>query len=159
VIPGGGSLALPDDEAAVIANLGGVDAVVDLFDVRPGLASQQAEADANAYTLGASRPQTIASAGQQIQAKGMVVDLNPTSNLVLNATPTIPAGRDSQVVILINCAIFTVTLQDGGTLPGSGLKLGAATRVLAQGDNITLMYHPDLNAYVETAFTNVVPLV
>ena len=49
----------------------------------------------------------------------------------------------------------TVTLQDNGTLPGSNVFLGAATRILGQGDTMLLTWDTTDACWYEVSFNNV----
>lgn len=83
----------------------------------------------------------VSSAGQQLPTPDLGVPLTTgatsnlsvtlSGNLTMNGTPTIlPPTFDGQLLIVkneSNGSGATMTLQDQGTLPGSGLSLHAAT--------------------------------
>ncbi len=73
--------------------------------------------------------------------------------VTMTATPTLTGGVAGQEVILQGSG-GGVAFQDVGTLPGSALKLGAATRTLGTGDTLRLLY--DGTNWLEVGFTNVV---
>jgi len=61
--------------------------------------------------------------------------------LTLTSTPTIPAGRNGELITIINVGAQAVTLQDNSTLSGSKLKLlNGGTVILAQRDSIQFIY-------------------
>lgn len=98
---------------------------------------------------------TTATAATTLAATHSLMLLTSTANVTLGNAPTMVAGRDGEQVTWLNAGSFNVTLQDRGTLAGSALMLGAATRVLAPRQNITLIYSTALAAWVETGYTAV----
>ena len=81
-------------------------------------------------------------AGTPIPVTTQFVSLTPASAVLMTATPTVEtfgvlAGTR---VALVGGSAFATTLQNDATLPGSGLKLAAATRVLSQYQVLVLAY-------------------
>jgi hypothetical protein len=65
---------------------------------------------------------------------------NP-AGITMSSTPSIEAGvRIGQKLVLLNQSAFNITLQSLSVLPGSGLRLGAGTRVLGQYGSIDLVW-------------------
>ena len=59
-------------------------------------------------------------------------------------------------MIIVNVdTVDTITLQDQGTLAGSNLRLGAATRALGPRDSIMLMYDSVVADWVELNYNTV----
>lgn len=77
-------------------------------------------------------------------------------SLTLTSTPTLPDGSDGQVVTILNVGAQNVVVQDQGTLAGSNLRLGAATRTLGPRDSIRLAWSTGIGDWVEEFFSNVV---
>lgn len=77
--------------------------------------------------------------------------------VVLVATPTITSPAvDGQILVIRGSSdVNTVTLQDVSSLAGTKLRLGAATRVLGNRDNITLQWDATGAEWIELSFTNV----
>lgn len=100
--------------------------------------------------------QAVAVAGYQVLLLGDVIRLNNTSggSLALTSTPTIAAGKNLQRVELINISAQNIVLQDNGTLAGSTLRLGAATRTLKTRCLISLRYSTDIGGWLELFFAN-----
>lgn len=73
----------------------------------------------------------------------------------LTSTPTISAGTADGQRLLIKgtSASLTITLQDEGTLPGSTLELGAATRVLGLHSQIELSWDATLVCWEEISYS------
>jgi hypothetical protein len=60
----------------------------------------------------------------------------------LTSTPNVANGTSGQILILHNAdAAQTITVQDQGTLPDSGLELNAGTVALGPGDILQLIYN------------------
>lgn len=99
----------------------------------------------------------ITAAATAIDATaGSVINLTSDANYSLTATPTIASGEDGQELLVINVGANTITLQDEGTLPGSNLRLTAATIGLAPGDSLLLRMSSAYGFWVETAHANLV---
>lgn len=64
------------------------------------------------------------------------------SPITLTSTPTIPAGRNGEVIMIVNVGASAVTLQDEGTLTGSKLRLGSygPTLTLSQYQSAEFLY-------------------
>lgn len=61
--------------------------------------------------------------------------------LVLNSVPAISTvTATAGQIVIIQSSTNTLTFQDDGTLSGSALELGAATRALGVGDILVLIY-------------------
>lgn len=88
--------------------------------------------------------------------------LESSASIVMSATPTIatvtapgasttwPTGA---YLVLTSTGNNTITLQSQGTLSGSGLRLGAATRVITVGNQLTLIWNATIGQWVEAAFS------
>jgi hypothetical protein len=75
--------------------------------------------------------------------------------VTLTSTPTLANGADGQVLIIQGTDdTNTVTVQDEGTLAGSNLELGAATRTLGKGDLLVLTFDSTDGAWYEISFAN-----
>lgn len=107
-----------------------------------------------APTAGATQSLLAATAINPVGLKIKVVGNGGA--VVLVATPTITApATDGQLLLIQGTdATNTVTLQDEGSLAGTGLELGAATRVLGLGDTILLTWDSATSKWYEVAFTN-----
>lgn len=70
-----------------------------------------------------------------------------TGNVTMTAIPhiSIPGAGTGvgQVVVLTNASSYTLTLQDAGTLTGSGLILGKPTRSILPGKSMILILQGD----------------
>jgi hypothetical protein len=63
------------------------------------------------------------------------------SSLVLTSTPTIPAGRNGEMLTILNVGAQTITLQDNSVLSGSNLKLlNGSSVTLQQNNSIQFIY-------------------
>ncbi len=61
--------------------------------------------------------------------------------VLLTSTPNIAAGVSGQLLVLSSTSsVSGVTFQDEGTLTGSKLQLGAASRAVSQYKTLTLIY-------------------
>lgn len=73
------------------------------------------------------------------------------------ATTTVPSGAtlipNGTYLVLTSTASQTITLQSQGTLAGSGLRLGAATRVITVGNQLTLIFNSSVGQWVEAGFS------
>lgn len=105
-------------------------------------------------TAGATQSLLAATAINPVGLKIKVVGNGGA--VVLVATPTITApATDGQLLLIQGTdATNTVTLQDEGSLAGTGLELGAATRVLGLGDTILLTWDSGTSRWYEVAFSN-----
>ena len=101
-------------------------------------------------------PQAITAATNTIASNGYM-RLTANASYTMTSTPTIANGLDGEIVILVNAdTVDTITLQDQGTLAGSNLRLGAATRALGPRDSIILIYDAVVGDWVELAYSNVI---
>ena len=75
-------------------------------------------------------------------------------DITSTATPFISTSTVTQgtVVTLIGGSSDVITLQDNGTLAGSLLSLGAATRALAEDDTLTLYLRDD--RWIEISYSD-----
>lgn len=98
---------------------------------------------------------------QTLLAAGTINPNAPTVRVVgsggavtLTSTPTLQtATGDGQEVLIIGTdATNTVTVQDNGTLAGSKLKLGSASRVLGLGSILKLHWDQGLGLWLELSF-------
>lgn len=107
-----------------------------------------------APTAGATQSLLAATAINPVGLKIKVVGNGGA--VVLTATPTITApATDGQLLLIQGTdGTNTVTLQDEASLAGTGLELGAATRVLGLGDTILLTWDSAVSKWFEIAFSN-----
>lgn len=107
-----------------------------------------------APTAGATQSLLAATAINPVGLKIKVVGNGGA--VVLVATPTITApATDGQLLLIQGIdATNTVTLQDEASLAGTGLELGAASRVLGLGDTILLTWDSTTSKFYEIAFSN-----
>jgi len=99
--------------------------------------------------------QVIKAVTDTIEPAKTLVILNPDADYTLTSTPTIEPGAIGQIIYL-TCDPRegnTVRLQDGDTLEGSTLELGAATRTIAALDILVLMY-VNTGYWVEVSFSD-----
>ena len=102
--------------------------------------------------------QVIDAATDTILANATFVNLTNTTgaSITLTSAPTIADGEDGMYLIIMNIAADNIVVQDQGTLAGSNLRLGAATRTLGTRDSLVLIYSADIGDWVEVSFNNVV---
>ncbi len=97
--------------------------------------------------------QNLGSAGTAIVVTdGLAVTPVTTSGTyTLSATPTIAAGRDGQLAIIVNTGSNNFTLQDQNALGGSGLRLNATNnfQLVAGRSMIALVYDSTLSGWCE----------
>lgn len=106
-----------------------------------------------AVTFQSSSLQTLAAANALLANAGKVRVVGSGGAVTLTSTPTIAAGSDGQIVYIQGThATNTVTLQDEASLAGTKLKLGAATRALAKGSLLGLMYDTTDAFWYEVSF-------
>lgn len=92
-----------------------------------------------------STVQIINAVGDTISADATYVLISGDAPRTLTSTPTIPDGLEGQIVI-ITCISYDsttvngVTLQDNAGITGTGLRLGASTRLISWDDNLVLIY-------------------
>ena len=105
-------------------------------------------------TYNPSGAQSITGVGDDIQPNATVIVLNPTGNYVLTSTPTIANGTNGDIIYIRagNGEINTVTVQDQGSLGGSNLNLGAASRVIGALDVLCLIF--DGTEWNEVSYAN-----
>jgi hypothetical protein len=82
---------------------------------------------------------TVPNAGTAIRTDASVVVVQNSSSgpLTLTSVPTLPAGRDGQIVTLVNGGTHAVTLQGTDTLAGSSVRSG---HTLLSGDVLDLIF-------------------
>lgn len=97
-------------------------------------------------------------AGNQINPNAPAVKVVGNGGpITLGSTPTIDNSAlvDGQVLLIRGTDdTNTLTVQSESSLPGSQLKLGAATRVLAKNDQLLLTYDAGDSCWYEIAFTD-----
>ena len=85
-----------------------------------------------------------------------------TSDVLLNSTPSVSTGPSTTavanwasgtLVIFTSTSSAGVIFQDEGTLTGSRLQLGAATRLVNRYDILTLIYDATDNFWREVSFS------
>ncbi len=83
-------------------------------------------------------------------------------NIKLTSTPTIStitlvgnatAIPDGTFLVLTSTTAQVITLQSQGTLSGSGLRLGSATRAITIGNTLTLIWNAAMGQWLEIAFS------
>jgi hypothetical protein len=94
---------------------------------------------ANAITPNAAKIKVVGSGGA----------------VTLTSTPSITAPvADGQLLLIQGMHdTNTLTVQDSGTLPASGLRLGATTRALGLGDILLLTWDAATSSWYEVSFT------
>ena len=99
--------------------------------------------------------QNITDPNTQIAPTERLIVVDPNGDYTLKWFPTIINGISIGEIF----SIMTygtegnyIILQDNDTLPGTNLQLGAATRTIAAGDMITLMWNN--NYWCEVSYTN-----
>jgi hypothetical protein len=102
--------------------------------------------------------QTLAAANLIAVAAGKVKVAGSGGAVTMTSTPTVALGTaDGQEVLVMGTDdANTVTLQDNGSLAGSKLRLGAASRLLKKGSSIRLSWDATFGFWYETAFVSVV---
>jgi hypothetical protein len=96
-----------------------------------------------AQTIGTGTTITPNSTHVQITATGV------TTN---TAHPTITAGSEGQVIVVVNTGTNAITLTSNASSAGTNLSLGAATRAIAAKGSLTLIYNTTLTEWVEIGF-------
>ena len=96
--------------------------------------------------------QIVASATHVLLTATAAISLTGTTPTISAAAPYVP--QDGQVLYLVvaGTAGHTITFTSQGTLAGSALSLGAATRVVNRGGCLSLIYNSTLAEWVETGF-------
>lgn len=109
------------------------------------------------FFTASSTLQSLLAAGTISPNAGKVRVVGNGGAVVLVSTPTIGVGTDDGQWLLIQGTsdANTVTLQDSGTLAGSGMRLGAATRLLGAGDLCLLNWDTALAEWLEVSFSNI----
>ncbi len=93
---------------------------------------------------------------------GYEILLSSGSNLLMTSVPTISTRTvpgtgalipNGTMLVLTSTSSAVITLQSGGTLTNSGLRLGAATRAITIGNQLTLIWNATIGQWVEAAFS------
>ncbi len=85
--------------------------------------------------------QEVASPATALQPTAAVLTLAPTASHTITALPSIAAGADGQILLLVNThASRVVRLQDETLLAGTTLRLAAPFRDLGESDLLTLLF-------------------
>lgn len=107
--------------------------------------------------LGPSGLQTLAAANVITPAPKVRVVGNG-GPVTMTSTPTVTLGTvDGELCLMMGTHdTNTVTVQDNGSLAGSMLRLGAASRALGAGDSLLLSWDATLGFWTEVAFTALV---
>lgn len=114
------------------------------------------------FELTVPKPFALLFASQTMGA-GTAIDSEAASSIyvagsgtpiTITATPSVTAGlSDGQLLYLRgNHATNTITLQDEGTLASSGLKLGAATRLINRSNTLLLQWDANQSRWVEVGY-------
>lgn len=93
--------------------------------------------------------ETVVSSGGAIKLTSVP---NISTTTIVGGTVTIPDG--TFLVITATTTAGTVTFQDQGTLTGSQLELGAATRTLTKDKTLTLIFDATELVWKELSFGN-----
>lgn len=99
-------------------------------------------------------PSTVQAlvAGTTISPNAAVIHITSVGVISLSATPTITAGVDGQVLVIINdntTASRTITFTSNDTLAGSNLSLSATTAAIGPRGSITFVYSAALTRWVQ----------
>lgn len=100
---------------------------------------------------------TISSAINTSSTFVIIVTTSPNATIVTTAAPTLSTTTavDGQfVVIKGTSSVSTYTFQDNGTLAGSLLELGAATRIVSDKKILTLIYDSLQGLWLEVSYAN-----
>lgn len=103
----------------------------------------------------------VVSAGTAITAIDgePITPVTMSGNVTMTAAPTIAAGRNGQIVLIVNDdTVDNLVLSDTGVLAGSLLRLGATTRTLTPGATLMLLYDSVIGAWVERSFNTLVSI-
>lgn len=128
-----------------------------------GYASITAQNIVVANTLTVNGPTDEPAGGLQTLAANSAISTTTTTLKVVGnggavtliSTPTIADSNNGRTIRIFGTSdANAVTLQDEGTLPGSNLQLGAATRVLGLGDILVLYYDGTTTQWFEQSFTD-----
>ena len=109
---------------------------------------------ANTAVFPSSSPQTLAAA-TQVNPNATVVQVIQTSgaNITLTHAPTIAAGTDGQLLIIINVGTVSGSgfiFQSADTLASSGLSLNGTTSTVGIKGAIVLVYNSTISRWVQT---------
>ncbi len=89
--------------------------------------------------------------------------LSSGANILLTSTPnisttTVVGGTvgiaDGTILVISSTGAATISLQDNGTLSGSQLELGAASRAITAKKTLTLIFNAALSSWLELAYGN-----
>ncbi len=93
--------------------------------------------------------EAISTAAHTISTERSYMQVNPSADTTLTSAPTLVPGSDGQFLTLTNISpSFTLTLQDQGALPGSGLRLPDDKVTLAPLSSIYLVYNASASAWL-----------
>lgn len=113
------------------------------------------------YFTARSTQAVVAGTAISVTDGSPVTPITITGDTTMTAAPTIAAGRNGQLVILINddaTSTDDLIVSDAGVLSGSLLRLGASTRTLTPGATLTLIYDSVIGAWVEQNFNTLVTI-
>lgn len=99
--------------------------------------------------------QTIGAASTILPNAAKVRVVGNAGPVTVGTLPTLSNGtaNGQEVEIFGTDDTNTVTIQDEGTLPGSKLRLGSATRALGKGDSLRLSWDSTDSVWYECGFT------
>lgn len=122
------------------------------------LAASAASVLSGTLALPSGSIQTIGAASTIHTTAGKVRVVGNGGPVTVGTLPTCDNGTsDGQLVVIQGTDdTNTVTVQDGGTLPGSKLRLGATTRTLGKGDTLVLMWDSADAKWYEVSYTDLV---
>lgn len=96
--------------------------------------------------------QSITAASQTVAPARALHLLSADAAYTMTAEPTIPAGTDGRLCLLLNSGTNDITLQDVSVLAGSTLWLdGGGNVTLGAGDMLALMWSDDKSAWIQWA--------
>ncbi len=127
----------------------------------PVIEDQGSDTQKDQAFLGRSRSyqptslQTVSVDGQILPNGYNVRVAGNDGPVTVQVTPAIAPGLDGQMLCILGTSDErTVTLQDQGLLPNSGLGLGASERTLGRGDVLTLRFEEADATWWEVSFSD-----
>jgi hypothetical protein len=88
-------------------------------------------------------------AATAIAANAGYVQVTTTGAVVTTAVPTIPAGVDGQMLVIVYAGAGSWQIRDVSSLAGSGVRLSTATYTMGDRDTLTLMWMATAAGWVE----------
>ena len=91
--------------------------------------------------------QSITAVSDTIASANGVLRISSNADYVMTSTPTITAGSDGEVMVLINTGSFEIELQDDGILANSDVFLGGASGVLKPNEVLVLIFNTSISGW------------